>query len=159
MMKSDSWSDGSCRMRERMSLAGRREGLDLWVWCAAFLAFFARDRDVVGLRDGDGDGVEDEEEVDESLSSAGAFSVVGGCREIMSLPGSRDEYAFMLAKERSGSSNSLGLTVEAMTFYDGSWRYLTKIRCVEKQSDSGKANLSAGYFVHNDFNSRFIITV
>lgn len=62
--------------------------------------------------------MDDEEE--ESLSFAGVFSTVGGCRAIMSLPGSRDEYAFMLARERSGSSNSLELMVDAMAFYDGS---------------------------------------
>lgn len=106
----------------------------------------------MGLRVGDGV----EEEKEESLSSAGVFSAVGRCKEIMSLPGSRDEYAFMLVK---GSSNSVEVMVEAMAFYDASWQCLMNIRCVEKQGDSGRAKLSAGYFVHNNFNSRFIIAV
>lgn len=109
----------------------------------------------MGLRVGDGV----EEEKEESLSSATVLSAVGRCKEIMSLPGSRDEYAFMLVKERSGSSNSVEPMVEAMAFYDGSWQCFMKIRCVEEQGDSGRAKLSAGYFVHNNFNSRFIIAV
>lgn len=91
--------------------------------------------------------MEDEEEVDESVSFAGFSSAVGGCKDIMSLPGSRDEYAFMLAKERSGSSDSLGLMVEAMAFCDSSWRCFVNIRCVEKQGDSGRVKLSARYFL------------
>ena len=76
----------------------------------------------MGLRVGDGV----EEEKEESLSSAGVFSVMGRCKEIMSLPCSRDEYAFMLVKERSGSSNSVELMVEAMALYDGSWQCFMK---------------------------------
>lgn len=84
-----------------MSIAGRREGLESWVWCAALRAFFARDREVVDLRDGDR--VPDEE--DESLSLAEAFSsAVGGCSAIMSSLVPRDGGALMLARLKSGSS-------------------------------------------------------
>lgn len=57
-MKSDSWSEGSWRMRERMSFAGRREGLEGCVWWAALRAFLALERE--GLWAGDG-GVDGEE--------------------------------------------------------------------------------------------------
>ena len=109
-MKSDSLSDGSCRMRESMSFAGRKEGLDFWFWCAAFRAFFALEREVMGLRDLDG--LEDEEE--ESLSFSGAFSAAEGSRDIMSLPASGDKDASILAKEKSGSSKSCEVFVVAM---------------------------------------------
>ena len=99
-----------------MSFAGRKEGLDFWVLCAAFRALFALEREVVGLRDGDG--AEDEEEV--SLSFAEGFWAVDGWRGIMPSPGSRDEGASMLARDKSGSSMSLGLLIGAMAFYDGS---------------------------------------
>lgn len=59
-------------------------------------AFFARDREIVRFRDGDGEVSEEEEE---SLSLAEAFfSAVNGCRGIMSSQASVYEGGFMLAK-------------------------------------------------------------
>ena len=74
----------------------------------------------MGLRDGDR--VEDEEE-EASLSFAVGVWAADGWRGIMFSPGSRDEGASMLAREKSGSSKVLGVLVGAMAFYDGSWGY------------------------------------
>ena len=75
-------------------------------------AFFALDREVVGLREGDGE--------DESLSLAEAVSAADGCRGMMSSPASRGEGALMLAREEYGSSKSRESFVGAMALYDGS---------------------------------------
>lgn len=88
-------------MRERMSLAGRREGLEFWLRCAALRALLALDREIVGLRDGDG--VEDEAD-ESSLSLAEGVSAADGGRGIMSSLGERDEGGCMLARGKSGSS-------------------------------------------------------
>ena len=92
-------------MRERMSFAGRREGLECWVWWLALRAFFALDREVMGLRVGDGVEVEE----DESLSFAKGVSAADGrCSEIISSLAPWNEVVFMLAKAESGSSKSCG---------------------------------------------------
>ena len=72
----------------------------------------------MGLRDGDR--VVDEEE-EASLSFAVGVWAADGWRGIMFSPGSRDEGASMLAREKSGSSKVLGVLVGAMAVYDGSW--------------------------------------
>ena len=103
-----------------MSFAGRREGLECWVWWAALRAFFALDRDVVGLRVGDGFAVEE----DESLSSAKEVSAAGGrWSEIISLLDSGNEHGSMLAKAESGSSKSVG---EAMA----QWRAIGLLEAI-----------------------------
>ena len=84
-----------------MSLAGRREGLESCVRCAALRAFLALDREVVGLRHGDG--VEDDE-VDESLSLAEGVAAADAWRGIMSSRGERGEGGCMLDKGKSGAS-------------------------------------------------------
>lgn len=101
-------------MRERTSFAGRREGLDFWVSWAALRAFFARERDGVGLRDRDG-----EEEEEESLSFAEVVSVADGCKGMMSSLASKDEGGLMLAKEESAFLESWEGYVGAMAFHDG----------------------------------------
>ena len=116
-----------------MSFAGRSEGLDFWVWCAALRTFFARDRAIAGFRDGDGEGGEDE-----SLSVLEAFfSAVDGSRVIMSSLSSRDADAFIFAKDRSESSNSRGKSVGAMALlYRASWEFVVGFvqgRCALKK--------------------------
>ena len=64
-------------MRERMSFAGRRGGLEFWVRWAALRAFLARDREVGGFWNGDGDG-DGDGVVDESLSESES-EVGSGC--------------------------------------------------------------------------------
>lgn len=94
-----------------MSLAGRREGLEDWVWWAALRAFFALEREGVGLWVGDG-GVDDE-----SLSSKVGCEAVDGGRGIMSSLESGGEGGFMLDKESfSGFSMSCELFIGAMAF-------------------------------------------
>lgn len=101
-MKSDSLSEGSCRMRERMSFAGRRDGLEDWVRWAALRAFLALEREGVGLWVGDGE----ESEREESLSFKVGSEAVDGGSGIMSSLDSWEVGRFMLAKETSGSSRS-----------------------------------------------------
>ena len=101
-------------MRERMSFAGRRGGLEFWVRWAALRAFLARDREVGGFWNGDGGGV-----VDESLSESEVGSGCAGCRGIMSSLSFNAEGACMWARESSGSSVSCDGLVGAMALNGG----------------------------------------
>lgn len=127
-------------MRERTSLAGRSEGLEFWLRCAALRAFFARDREVVGLRDGDGE----ESEEGESLSLAEACSAADGCRGIMSSLASRDGGGCMLNKEKSGSSKACEVFVGAMALHEVEMCCFVRRRSIDKAGASGKASLIAG---------------
>ena len=105
-------------MRERMSFAGRREGLEDWVWWAALRAFLALEREVgVGLW-WVGDGGVDIDDDDESLSGfAEEGVVVGKGRGIMSSLEAGEEGGFMLAREMSSASSVFwGLVGGAMIF-------------------------------------------